>query len=146
MMVHMQQGEEFKQKEKIRKHNWYERTKEEFRELKKIYRKTHIMEERKRVRFWRKNNPDKIRKINQRRRVRKLGAAGSHTDKEWVNLKTLTGNQCLGCGAKGIELTEDHIIPLSKGGTDYIDNIQPLCLPCNSRKHNTYDILLLCQL
>ena len=33
-------------------------------------------------------------------------------------------------------LTVDHILPRSRGGTDHLDNLQLLCLGCNSSKGN----------
>lgn len=72
---------------------------------------------------------------NKRNRMPKIG---SHTFGEWELLKKQYGFRCPACG-KGepeIKLTFDHIIPLSKGGSDYIENIQPLCKSCNCKKHN----------
>lgn len=71
------------------------------------------------------------------KRFRKLVEnGGSHTTTEWNELCAKYDYVCLHCGRKEpeIKLTRDHIIPLSKGGTDNIDNIQPLCGPCNSSK------------
>lgn len=39
---------------------------------------------------------------------------------------------CRSCGAAANEV--DHIRPRSMGGTDDLDNLQPLCKPCHSRK------------
>ncbi len=30
----------------------------------------------------------------------------------------------------------DHSIPLSKGGTDHLNNLVPACIPCNREKGN----------
>lgn len=34
--------------------------------------------------------------------------------------------------------TKDHVVPLSKGGTNYIDNIVPACVSCNSSKRDKF--------
>lgn len=68
-----------------------------------------------------------------RRRALKAAAEGSHTVEEWEALKKQYDYRCLRCG-KQTKLTRDHIIPLSRGGSDYISNLQPLCLSCNSKK------------
>lgn len=33
-----------------------------------------------------------------------------------------------------IMITKDHIVPRSKGGKDALDNYQPMCIICNSKK------------
>ena len=44
------------------------------------------------------------------------------------------GHRCLRCGSRDELLTVDHVIPLSLGGANSIDNIQPLCEGCNLLK------------
>jgi 5-methylcytosine-specific restriction endonuclease McrA len=43
---------------------------------------------------------------------------------------------CLRCGSSE-DITQDHVVPLSKGGRNHISNIQPLCRPCNSSKSSS---------
>lgn len=43
------------------------------------------------------------------------------------------GFRCLKCGSEH-NLVLDHIIPVTKGGPDEIDNLQTLCKDCNSAK------------
>ncbi|MGP9725427.1 HNH endonuclease [Corynebacterium sp. AOP40-9SA-29] len=52
-----------------------------------------------------------------------------------VSVFAADGYQCVACGS-GMALSVDHIVPVSKGGTDERWNLQTLCGSCNSRKGN----------
>lgn len=67
------------------------------------------------------------------RRARKLNAPGSHTAAEWRVLVDEYDGRCAYCGSAG-KMTRDHVVPLSRGGSDDIDNIVPACPTCNSSK------------
>jgi hypothetical protein len=43
---------------------------------------------------------------------------------------------CQYCGACGVALQCDHIYPLSRGGSNGLENLQAACKPCNLSKHN----------
>lgn len=99
--------------------------------------------------LWRMNNSktDDYKKkhaFNQRTRKHRIRAnGGSFTYKQWESMKKKYGYKCAICGKKEpfLEqsyqyLTQDHIIPVTKGGPHIKENIQPLCMECNIRKHN----------
>lgn len=75
-------------------------------------------------------------------RSQRLSAArklGTHTDVEWRCLIKVCGNKCLRCGTpieelEGAIVCKDHINPLYLGGSDGIENLQPLCRQCNTGK------------
>lgn len=75
--------------------------------------------------------------IKQRHNRLKKVAVGSHSYADWLSVKAKYSYTCPSCkrSEPTIKLTEDHVIPISRYGTDGIENIQPLCRSCNSQKH-----------
>jgi 5-methylcytosine-specific restriction endonuclease McrA len=71
------------------------------------------------------------------RRARIVSVGGEYSSQEWENLKKKYSYTCLGCKRREpeIKLTLDHVVPIINGGSNFIENIQPLCKSCNSKKH-----------
>lgn len=90
-------------------------------------------------------NPETFAAIRNRRRARFAGAEGSHSKEEIIDL---LGKQSCKCATCTIKLKKsgagiyhvDHIMPLAKGGSNWISNIQLLCPGCNLRKHDKHPL------
>ena len=86
-----------------------------------------------------RNNPEKFRAASQRRRARKANSKGSFTADQWKERLAYHGYKCVYCGVEKHEtpqgwLTMEHLIPLSRGGTNWPSNLAPSCKSCNCSK------------
>jgi len=102
---------------------WYWRNPERARELTRQYRL---------------ENPERRRAADDRRR----DLIESHPDyrpfprSEWERALRRARHACTYCGATGVPLEMDHIVPISRGGRHAIANVTPACKTCNASKHN----------
>jgi 5-methylcytosine-specific restriction endonuclease McrA len=82
---------------------------------------------------WEQANPESRRRrtANRRARLQKV-FTGQITLKEIIKFYA---NPCFYCGSNK-EITLDHIIPISKGGSHSIGNIVSACQSCNYSKHD----------
>lgn len=120
----------------IREKQYRERTKENRRERAKSYHKL---------------NPDVARRAFARRKARKLQNGFEHyTENDVLGLYGTECHICAGpidldaprsIGRMGWEnsLHIDHLVPLSKGGSDTIDNVRPSHGKCNLSKGSKFD-------
>ncbi len=130
--------EENREERKIYHRQYRQEHQDYFREKMQEFREENPSYHREYMREWGRAFPDKVQEKDNKRRALKHNAGPSFTAKEWNALKRQYNYTCLRCGRKEpeITLTVDHIVPLSQGGKNTIDNIQPLCKPCNSAKHD----------
>lgn len=79
----------------------------------------------------------RLRNYSARRWAMKRANGGDYDIEDWETMCALAEGCCLACG-KEAALTVDHILPVSKGGTSYLTNLQPLCGSCNSGKKDRH--------
>jgi len=75
---------------------------------------------------------DRVRKYRDKRRAAGLPQMGDYS-KFKDELEGRDGSQCVYCEATE-NLVVDHMVPISQGGTDDIDNLALSCRECNSGK------------
>lgn len=88
-------------------------------------------------RLWREDNPEKNSVQSHKRRARIRNAPGqSYTVEQISSLWNAVKHKCACCGCVISLKTRhiDHIVPLSRGGSNEIRNVQFLCAKCNTRK------------
>jgi len=100
---------------------YYETNKERINKAQREYRQTTRGAESGRIR-------------QQRRRARKLAAAGSFTRADIEAIRTAQGNRCYICHKPLKEYHIDHFIPLALGGTNDPGNLRLACPTCNRHK------------
>lgn len=110
-------------------------------QLEKKRRHANLALFREKQRAYIQANRERVRLLSRlgehRRRARKMRLKEHFTKAEWLALCERYGNRCVKCGSMG-KLTADHVMPISRRGRNSIDNIQPLCLTCNVRKHTRH--------
>jgi 5-methylcytosine-specific restriction endonuclease McrA len=88
------------------------------------------------VRKWKRNNPDKVRCDTRNRIAKRRHAPGKHCAEEIQNLLLSQDYLCAACSIFLSTYHVDHIIPISRGGTNWVINLQILCPTCNMSKNN----------
>lgn len=89
---------------------------------------------------WKRANPAKILAAQRLRRAGKLGANGHYSAEQLRDLLERQKFRCANphCRAdlKRHRRQLDHRRPLSRGGSNWIRNLQWLCTPCNRKKRD----------
>jgi 5-methylcytosine-specific restriction endonuclease McrA len=130
--------EEHKEQISAYKKSWTANNSQRVASLKRDYYERNRQEVISRSKKWAEDHAGKVKiaKANNRRKRRaaKNGDNGHFTAEEFYALCSVYGYACLCCGATDRKLEADHVVPLTRGGSDGIENIQSLCGECNRRK------------
>ncbi len=146
---------------KAKKFLYYLSRREHFLSYKKEYRAKHLEHTNKIQSEWNKANPERRRatlhKYNTsdwaKRRINNWHRANGWfnqrqyyyakrtsttksqrlTKAQWEEILLTHHYSCAYCGVSG-KMTQDHIIPISRGGSHIRDNVVPACLRCNQLK------------
>ena len=113
----------------------YARRRSHASEIKKAWRESNRERCREITAKWSATHPNERRASSHAYRSRKANAPGSHSAEDIKALMKLQRSMCAGCQARlktGFHV--DHMVPLSRGGSNDKTNLQLLCKTCNCSK------------
>lgn len=92
------------------------------------------------IKAWNEANREMLRfrkAASQRRRRARSREGYAITARDLRRLVDRAQGRCAYCCASFTEvrLSIEHVVPLSRGGSDSVANIVAACLPCNQQKH-----------
>jgi len=119
---------------------WRENNPDKWAEIVKNYYQENKKEHKDRARLHRAQNRDMYREYSNARRARKHSSPGRYTPADVLSKLVEQDFLCSGCSVSfnEVKYTVDHILPLKLGGTNFPENIQILCKPCNSSKNSKH--------
>ena len=122
------------------KESYHKNREQSLKNAKEWYRKN---KDRRRVYMleYSRRKPEKFAVQRHKRRALLKNSCGEYDGEQWKELVQhySPSGKCLSCRKIG-KLTVDHVVPLSIGGSNFIDNIQCLCSSCNcSKRDKTID-------
>ncbi len=101
-----------------------------------VYRAANPEKHRANTAAWRTKFPEKARAQVHRRKARKRNAPGeSYTPAHYqAALAVIWKHECAYCRATDRPLHIEHVVPLSRGGSNELANLVPACGKCNLSK------------
>lgn len=122
--------------QKERSARWHNENKEKANEMARQWQIDNPEKVAERNKKWRDANPEHGRAMSSRRRAKIRSAGGTYDHHDVRELLIMQEHRCKTCDKCLIEnqYDIDHIVPLSRGGTNWPDNLQILCRYCNRSK------------
>lgn len=95
---------------------------------------------------WREANPEKALAIVHRRRAARVNNGGSYSLDDLQRIEGQQNGRCYWFCRMVFRLTIEHVVPLSRGGSNSADNIRLACPRCNRKKSNRMPLDFACSL